>query len=279
MKTSAIVTVYNRPDMLLACLRALALNTVAVDQVVVSDDGSNAASVDRMLSLFSGFPFPITYVWQDDQGYRLAAARNNALCHATGDYILSLDCDILLLPDVVEQHLRLARPGQFLAANRAWVGEADTRELLSVPFGPQRLLDLWDRADRSHVARTHRQFTRNAWLRRLGLAARHKPKILGCHFSLFKRDIEAVNGFDERYVGWGLEDDDFSLRLHRAGVRGRSLILDAHALHLWHPSVDSCPPRLQDSPNMAYFSRRDVTTRCERGLAVPRPPLRVQSFR
>ncbi|MBU4200198.1 MAG: glycosyltransferase [Verrucomicrobia bacterium] len=266
MKTSVIITVYNRPEMLIACLRALAFQSAPIDEAVVSDDGSDEAATRRMKAVFGEFPFPVRYIWQEDQGYHLAAARNKAIRKSSGDYLISLDCDILLLPDAVAVHLRQARRGVFLAANRAWVGEEETRELFTRQLSSQ-LIDLfWDRADRSHLQPTHRRFMRNLWLRKLGLARRHKPKILGCHFSLFREDIERVNGFDERYVGWGLEDDDFALRLHQAEVRGQSLILEARALHLWHPSAMSHPGHAEDSPNRAYFNRPDVPTYCHQGL-------------
>jgi GT2 family glycosyltransferase len=266
MKTSVIITVYNRPEMLIACLRALALQSTLVDEVVVSDDGSEAEAVGKMKAAFAEFPFPVNYVWQEDRGYRLAAARNNAIRQAAGDYLISLDCDILLLPDVVETHLKLARRGVFLAANRAWVGEEDTRALFTRAISARLLDMMWTRSDRRHLGPTHRQFVRNAWLRKIGLARRHKPKILGCHFSLFREDIDRVNGFDEHYVGWGLEDDDFALRLHLAGVKGQSLILEADALHLWHPAAASRPGRLRNSPNLEYFNRRDVAAYCRQGI-------------
>ncbi len=266
MKTTVIVTVYNRPAMLIACLRALALSTVRVNEVVVSDDGSSEDNVCRMQSVFPDLPFPVLFVRQADRGYRLAAARNNALRQAGGDYIISLDCDILLLPDAVMAHLKSARRGWCLAANRACVGALATEEALQQAMHPRLLEVLWEDADRTHLRHAHRQFQRNAWLRRLALARRHKPKILGCHFSIFREDIERVNGFDEAYVGWGLEDDDFSMRLHKAGIRGRSLILEARALHLWHSSVASRTAEYAASPNLAYFRRRDVPAFCVQGL-------------
>lgn len=267
MKISVIVTVYNRPEMLIACLRALALSSPPVDEVVVSDDGSRDEAARKMQAAFAGLPFPVRYVWQADQGYRLAAARNNGIRQATGDYLLSLDCDILLLPDAVAAHLRRARRGMFLAANRALADAEATNGMLGLPLSSRSLEALWFGADRGHLARVHRQFVRNLWLRRLGLAPRHKPKILGCHFSLFREDLERVNGFDEQFVGWGLEDDDFALRLHQAGVRGASIIPEARAVHLWHPAVILHTLRIEDNPNKIYFRRRNIPAYCVKGLA------------
>ena len=266
MKTSVIITVYNRPEMLIACLRALALQTVRIEEVVVSDDGSSADAVRRMQAVFGEMPFAVRYVWQADEGYRLAAARNNAIRLACGDYLVSLDSDILLLPDALAAHLRRARRGVFLAANRALASEAQTGVLLQQGLSERVLHMFWEKADRAHLARVHHQFMRNLWLRKIGLARRHKPKILGCHFSLFREDIERINGFDECYVGWGFEDDDLTLRLYRAGLTGRSLIHEARAVHLWHPVAASRPEHPAESPNGKYFSRRHIPARCQRGL-------------
>ena len=40
-----------------------------------------------------------------------------------------------------------------------------------------------------------------------------------CNLGVWRDDLFAVNGFDERYQGWGYEDSDLVLRLIRNGVR------------------------------------------------------------
>lgn len=266
MKISAIITVYNRPEMALACLGALALNTKLVDEAIVSDDGSDERCVQVMRNSFAELPFPVRFVRQEHDGYRLAAARNNAIRAAGGDYILSLDCDILLMPDAVHIHLWHARRGLFLAGNRAMLDAESTADVLKRKISARLLDALWERAGKKQLLKAHRQFQRNQWLRRFKLAAPHKPKILGCHFSAFREDIARVNGFDEKFRGWGFEDDDFTRRLYMAGVRGRSVIHEARAVHLWHPPVASKPEVFSGSPNAAYFRRKDVLAYCLEGL-------------
>jgi len=266
MKVSALITVYNRPEMTIACLRALALNSRIVDEAIVSDDGSDEQCVRKMQNTFNGLPFPVRYVRQKHSGYRLAAARNNAIRTASGDYLISIDCDILLLPETIATHLRYAKQGFFLVGNRAMLDASNTNLALNQKISARMLEALWNEADKRHLAKTQKKFQRNLFLRRLGLSAPHKPKILGCHFSLFREDVERVNGFDEKFTGWGLEDDDFARRLYKAGLHGRSVILDARALHLWHPSVGSKPQTIAESQNMAYFKRANVPPYCTDGL-------------
>ncbi len=252
--------------MLRACLQALELNSARFDEAVVSDDGSNPESVRAMKAFFPEFSFPIRFVRQKHEGFRVAAARNNGIRLAVGEYLVVVDCDILLLPDAMDVHLRKAQRGCFLAGNRAFLDEASSLAAMDKPLTRARMEDFWRLADKSHITTVFRQFERNRLVRKLKLARRHKPKILGCHFSLFKEDVEKINGFDEQYAGWGFEDDDFSMRLHKAGIRGQSIIKESRALHLQHEPVPSKPQKLSECLNTCYFKRRHVPAFCVNGL-------------
>jgi len=83
---------------------------------------------------------------------------------------------------------------------------------------------------------------------------------------MWRRDFEAVNGCDERFVGWGQEDDDLGLRLRAAGVRLESILDRTWSLHVWHPVDTSATPRWKDGVNVPYFLRRGRLNRCRHGL-------------
>lgn len=269
MRISVITTVYNRPEHLRLMLAALALQTRRPDEVVVADDGSDPAAAAAIETALAGAEFPVRRVRQEKQGYRLAAARNLGIRAATGEYLLFVDCDLALLPDAVAVHERQAAPRRLLCAHRALLEEAATRALFQVCPRPTAAdwEHAWTMADRRELELAARQFARHAALRRWHLARPHKPKLLGCHFSLFRADAERVNGFDENFVGWGYEDDDFARRLYKMGVAPHSVIREARALHLWHPSLAPVAlPRRRDRPNRAYFRRWRVPAFCANGL-------------
>lgn len=59
-----------------------------------------------------------------------------------------------------------------------------------------------------------------------------------CNLSVWRHDLVRVNGLDESYEGWGLEDSDLVIRLLRAGVKHKSARFAAPVFHLWHPEQD-----------------------------------------
>ena len=73
--------------------------------------------------------------------------------------------------------------------------------------------------------------------------------LLGCNFSLYKQDLIAVNGFDERYeqpsVG---EDSDVEFRLGLMGIRVKSMNYMAVQYHLFHP------PSARPEGNLELFA-------------------------
>jgi predicted glycosyltransferase involved in capsule biosynthesis len=59
-----------------------------------------------------------------------------------------------------------------------------------------------------------------------------------CNLAAWRGDLLAVNGFNEEYEGWGLEDSDLTIRLLHAGLRRKSARFAAPVVHLWHPEND-----------------------------------------
>ena len=272
MKLSVITTIYNRPEHLRLLTVALRAQTRVPDELIVADDGSDAATVAALARFLPACGIPAQVVRQEKDGYRLAAARNLAIRAATGDYLLFLDCDIVPLPDAVAVHERLAERRRLLCGHRALLDETATQALFAALPAPAAAdwEVAWSVADQTELEEAARLFAHHAALRRWHLARAHKPKLIGCHFSLFREDAERVNGFDENFVGWGYEDDDFARRLYKAGVEPLSVIRAARALHLWHPSLaPQALARHRDRPNRAYFRRWRVPVRCANGLQKP----------
>jgi N-acetylglucosaminyl-diphospho-decaprenol L-rhamnosyltransferase len=116
-----------------------------------------------------------------------------------------------------------------------------------------------------------RRHARAARLRGLGLGVvvkGHKPKILGANFAVTLRAYLAVNGFDEEYLGYGSEDDDFARRIYAASFRPAVRVDSAIVCHQWHETRK--PANWHDSPGVKRFEL-SLPTRCVRGVENPMP--------
>jgi glycosyltransferase involved in cell wall biosynthesis len=264
---SIIISFYERLDHLKCCLDSLSLCASAFDEVVVADDGSSHKTVKAFRRHIKKYDFPITHAWQPNNGFRLAASRNNGIRQAGGDYLIFLDCDFLVLPNTIAEHLRAARPGKAVAGGFKYLDEPVTTEILNTPI-TQGLLEKLDREmSNQEILKRHRRTIKRTILIRWRLKS-PRSQSLGSHYSIHKSDLERINGYDENFVGWGGEDEDLGIRLVRAGIYCRSAIRSARVLHLWHPSAIT-DRRWQDGPNIQYFNRKEISVFCINGLQKP----------
>lgn len=236
---AVVVTTYNRPDALGAVLAGLEAQDDADFEVLVADDGSGEPTAQRVERHRAQGRLRLRHLWQEDRGFRAAAARNRALAATACDYVVFTDGDCVPGRGFVAAHRRLAEPGWFLAGNRVLLGADYTAAVLRESIGVQDLgPGQW------LLARMRGRVNRLAPLVRLPDAPWRKrtPQrwrgVKTCNFSAWRRDLLAVNGFDESYAGWGLEDSDLVIRLLRSGILHKSARFAAPVFHLWHPEQD-----------------------------------------
>ncbi len=264
MKTSVIVSFYERLGHLKCCLDGLAACADDFDEVVIADDGSSESTVQALQGLISSYAFRIVHAWHAKSGFRLAAARNNGIRRSRGDHLVFLDCDFAVLPGAIRRHREHAKRGRFVAGLCKYLPEEQTRLLMESGVTPERLEELYGALPDRPIVREHWKFVRYSVLIRLRLASARKQRC-SSHFSVQRADIEAINGYDENFVGWGGEDEDLSCRMVRAGFRGRSIIPLARTLHLWHPK-ELGGKHWREGSNIGYLFRKDVPVFCENGL-------------
>ncbi len=262
--TSIIICFYNKLELLKCCLKSLSYNFPDFSEVVIADDGSDESVVSGLKKIITESPFPIIHGWQERKGPRRAACRNNGIRNASGDYLVFLDADFVALPGSVRAHVQKAQPGQFLAGRVKYLSEAQTNSILQNNCGSALLEKFYQTIPGRSISREHREFLGYEFLKRLGFSV-EKKQTFGGHFSIYRKDIAAINGYDENFVGWGGEDIDLSLRLSKAGFRGWSVIRTARVLHLWHER-EMGGRHWKEGPNFDYFSRNDIEVSCSNGL-------------
>lgn len=239
MRCAVVVTTYNRPDALAAVLAGFLLQTDPEFELIVADDGSTAETGAVVEQFKKKAAFPVLHVWQEDLGFRAAAARNRALMATDAAYVVFTDGDCIPGLDFVAAHKYLAQEGCFLAGNRVLISERFTQMVLARQLPVQS----WGRGQWLR-ARLRGDINRWAPLIRLpdggfrGWQPARWQGVKTCNLSAWRADLLQVNGFDETYSGWGLEDTDLVVRLLRAGFRHKSARFAAPVFHLWHREND-----------------------------------------
>lgn len=112
-RISAVVSTYNRSASLLQCLDSLEAQSLQRSEyeIVVVDDYSPDDTPNRIAERPA-----IRYVRQP-RNMGLSASRNAGIRAACSDWILFLDDDLTLMPDVLEKHVEahVERPGPHVA--------------------------------------------------------------------------------------------------------------------------------------------------------------------
>lgn len=274
MDIAVVISTFERPWHLRRCLASLEAQQ-GVDgrfEVVVTDDGSRDETLRMVTDLSRCVDFPLTFTTHAHEGFRLARCRNEGVAASTAPYILFTDGDCVLPRDHLRIHLEERRPG--------WVVGGDCLRL-DQPTSERITPDLIGHGD--VTALVPRSEVRRMWIKALRAQAYQllrvsmRPRLSGNNIALWRADYERINGFDERFVGWGLEDRDLQQRLERIGLRVRSILLRTAPAHLWHAPAPSFTRNGAGTPNFDYFrSLGDRPTFCVDGLVKPdEPPARI----
>ena len=255
-RVTLAITTHARADALARVLTCVRAQSRPPDGLIIAEDGVDPSTAEVILhhaerAASASSATRVRHVQQHHQGFRVARLRNLAIAAATDDYIVFVDGDMLLHPRFLEDHMRCARPGYWTQGVRVPL-DADASALPG-PFSRGRFglrrAALW------HAPRLQRV------LRGPGAAL---LAVKSCNQGFWRADLLRVNGFDERFEGWGPEDKELCARLEHAGVRRQALLGGGIACHLHHPPAPRDRRALNESLLAATLASR--ATRCERGV-------------
>ena len=264
MKTSIIICFYKRLQYIKCCLDSIRGQSDNFDEVVICDDGSGESCVHQLKKIITDYDFPIIHVSHPKKGFRPATARNNGIRHSSADYLIFLDCDFIVLPGTIKSHIDASKPGRFLGGFCKYLDEERTNKIFEEGVSDNLLEDLYRSLPEEPIIKDHRRFIRHRFFLKLGLANAKKQR-LSSHFSIHRKDIERVNGYDENFVGWGGEDEDLAIRLAASGLEGKSIMRKARILHLYHPK-ELGDKHWKEGSNVEYLKRKNIPFFCENGL-------------
>jgi GT2 family glycosyltransferase len=262
-----IVTSYQMPWHLLRVLESIASQrTSRRFEVLVSDDGSADETPQVVAEFHSRAHFPVRFLTHAHSQFHAARCRNDGARATAAPHLMFIDGDCLLPPDHVEQHLRAWRPGGVTCGYCIRLDQSVSHQVTLDVVRSGEFVEWAPGEQRTKLRHMH---YKALWYGAIGHAT--KPAFRGGDFLLARADFERVNGFDENFLGWGCEDDDFGRRLRAAGVRLISVLHRTWVYHLWHPPAPTRPSEWKQGGNVAYLQRDVRLTRCACGLAMRQP--------
>lgn len=264
MNADLIITTYNRPDALEAVLLSILAQTVLPFQVIVADDGSGIATRDLIHKYQNIFPIQLIHSWQEDDGFRAAESRNKALSFVKSEYVIMIDGDMILENHFIEDHLSFSQEGCFIQGGRLLMTKRKTDLILKNSNIAPKLNILTTGIEsrlEKRLTAFRSKFLANLFVKNLS----DKRKVRSCNMSFFYKDVLAINGFNNMFVGWGREDSEFVERLFNIGVRGNIVKFVALGYHLYHKEEPK--NSLPENDELLKYTIDNKLTRCEDGLS------------
>lgn len=235
MECSLIISTYNWPEALDLVLKSVIRQTIMPSEVIIADDGSKVETSLLIEEYKKIFPVPLIHVWQEDNGFRLATIRNKSILISNFPYIIQIDGDVILNKNFIKDHLKFAKPNQYLFGNRINIKE---KKLLKLFRDKNINLNFFS----SKIGKRFRAI--RLPLFNLLTSKNHfvSKKLRGCNMSYWKKDVIKINGYNEDFVGWGGEDYEFAHRLHLSGIVGKRIKHAAILYHIYHKeaSKENC---------------------------------------
>ncbi len=236
-KISVIIPIYNRLEHLRGSFICLLNQTVQPYELIISDDGSTEKVMDYIGDLIEKASFKIKYIYQEDKGFRKTRALNNAVRNAEGDILVFCDQDLIFPNDHLETIKKRLKKNEFLNFRPQHTTEDERNKILETLnkiFKYENILKTINNDLKLSELKILKKDRNRRWIYNLKLNKRG-VKLVGMSYALFKENYIKINGYNEEFIGWGYEDDDFGNRLYAAKITGREMKDNEISLHLWHP--------------------------------------------
>lgn len=260
-------------------LHGAARQTRPARHIVVSCDNDHQEIGQLVRACVDEFGVPVVLVQRPHQGAsRSAQVRNNgvrallAIGADPASRLIFLDGDCCPAGDCFAAHDRLGARAELVIGFRIDLTPPQTEAFDEAAMDAGRAPVAVTAEQQSELEQRARRYERHALLRRFGLFKAHKPKLLSANFSIDGATFARINGFDEEYIGYGGEDDDFGRRVYRARARPVIGVREAVVYHLWHPT--RAASAWEDSPGIARFQAttpNHARFGLDRPFAQPRP--------
>jgi glycosyltransferase involved in cell wall biosynthesis len=266
LKTSLIITTYNRKDALELVLLSVLKQSILPDEVLIADDGSREDTREMIDRYRAIFPVPLIHCWQEDNGFRVSAIRNKAIAESKYEYIIMIDGDIVLHPSFIDDHKRHAWKGRYLQGSRVLLYKDKTEQVLK-----NKSMKVWFVS--TGIGNNLNTIKSKILSEIFSYYRGGHTNVRAANLSCWREDILEVNGFNEDFIGWGREDSELAVRMDNLGIKRRHVKFAAFGYHLYHP--ESSRKQLSANDQILLDTIQKKLKRCENGISKPASSMQI----
>lgn len=244
MRVSVLIPTYKDIQALELILDALQLQTYKNFEVIIAED-DDSLEVQELLQNYNA-GYVVKHYSHEDNGWRKAKALNGAVGMSEGEYLIFFDGDCIPYSTFVEGHVVLSEESKVLCGRRVNTGDDLTKKLRQKEINIQGIENnffaYWSQFKKDHARHIEQGiylFPKSFFYKMIIKLLDKRVRLVGCNFSVFKKDFLAINGFDESYPSGDVADDvDVEWRLNAIGVKNKSCKYAANLIHLNHSRKD-----------------------------------------
>lgn len=262
-----VISTYNNPAWLEKVLWGYSLQTVQGLEIIIADDGSGQPTNDLIKRFKVESNLDIKHVWQEDDGFQKSRILNKAIVQATSEYLIFTDQDCIPRKDFVETHLKLAQVGYFLSGGYFKLPMSISKELTFEDIQNEsafQLKWLFERGLKRSFKCT-KLWKYKIWGQAMNAITPAAASWNGCNASGWKKDMLAINGFNED-MQYGGQDREFGERLWNLGLKSKQIRYSAICLHLDHKRPYKTEDTMRKNRAIRKKTRRLNTTEARNGI-------------
>ncbi|QNN43956.1 glycosyltransferase [Pedobacter roseus] len=255
---SVIIPTYNRKGLLDHTLMSITNQKIDLEtiEVIIADDGSTD-NTEELVEKYSGI-LNISYYYQEDEGYRVASARNLGITNANGEILFFVDSGILLSKDCISQHISSHKGSLNSVVIGTVLGveeEYDNNKTLLKQIDLSAIENTIAKIQSENIYLDIREKVFKSCLDNLMSLKAPWALCWTGNLSLRRSMLIEVGEFDIAFdKNWGVEDIDLGYRLF---LKGAFFKLNRLALSLHYPHYSDTRGKLeQEKINKRYFDNK-----------------------
>lgn len=269
MKLSVIITTYNSEDWLNKVLIGYSVQSNMDFEIVIADDGSTTKTKTLIDTFSNVFNYPIVHVWHEDTGFRKSEILNKAILKSNSDYLLFTDGDCIPRNDFIDVHLKYKEEGYFLSGGYFKLPMETSKNITSENIVSQECFKTsWLKKNGMKLSFKVTKLTNNSLFAQfMNWITPTKKSWNGHNSSGFKKDIIAVNGFNQDMQYGGL-DRELGVRLFNLGIFAKQIRYSAICLHLDHKRSYFSQEIWDKNVAIRHFSAKNNVIKTKNGITL-----------